>query len=255
MKKLIVALAASAALSLPTVSSAQATYVSSQWGNAGVAILGPTMNVLSTFGTPGNPNGVAANGSTIFVGFFTTQSVIGYDHSGTQQFQWFNGALNGLQGLALVGTNLAVAANGNTMFFDAYTGAYQYQFANSGGTVEGLTYDGSLIWELGDDIIGRDAVTGSVVRSFANAAGGCSYGGTGIASAGAGALMLGCAGGEWYKVSDTDGSVIASGNNGLDMFGLDNIAVANSTVPEPSTYALMAAGLAGIFAARRRRKA
>ncbi len=41
-------------------------------------------------------------------------------------------------------------------------------------------------------------------------------------------LTLSCADGSWFRVAPADGSVIYSGNNGLDMYGI-------KIAPEPRT--------------------
>jgi hypothetical protein len=55
---------------------------------------------------------------------------------------------------------------------------------------------------------------------LANVASTCSFGGTGITDSGANKLTLACDDGRWFTVSKADGSVVTSGSNGLDMFGL-----------------------------------
>jgi hypothetical protein len=49
------------------------------------------------------------------------------------------------------------------------------------------------------------------------------------------------------------GASLTNVTGGNDTFSLQRVNSTTSVVPEPSTYALMAAGLAGIFVARRRR--
>ncbi len=225
-------------------------YVASTWSDQKVYLLAANMAPTSSFSVAtAMPNGVAASASRVFAGFFTTQSIVSYDFTGVQQFSFTDSRLGSLQGLAYGAGSVIAASGSNTYFFDAMTGAYQREFANSGSTVEGLTYDGKLLWEIGNTLVARDFGTGAQVRSISNAASGCNFGGTGIASAGAGALMLACTDGSWFKVDDMTGGVISSGNNGLNMFGLDSITAA---VPEPQTYALMGLGLALVAAARRR---
>jgi hypothetical protein len=58
------------------------------------------------------------------------------------------------------------------------------------------------------------------MATIPNAAIGEDFGGTGITSAGAGQLVLAGPSGNWWLVSSADGSVIDSGSNGLNMFGL-----------------------------------
>ena len=247
---------AAAALLICQAASASASpsFVAVTWNDQAVHLLDSGMNDLSSFQVNNSlPNGVAASSSLIYAGNFTTQSISAYNFSGALQFSWSDSRLSNLQGLALVGNDLVVASNGNSYFFDAATGAYHRQFSNSGDTVEGLTYDGKYLWEIGDTLIARDVNTGAQVASISNAAIGCDFGGTGMAGAGSGALMLACTSGQWYKVSSADGSVLSSGNNGLNMYGLDSIAA----VPEPESYAMLLAGvgLIGCLARRRRHAA
>jgi hypothetical protein len=252
-KFLKTAFAAAVLLACQAASASVApSYVASTWNDQSVHLLDANMNNLYSFSLASSlPNGVAASSTLIFAGHFTTQSIAAYDYSGALQFTWSDSRLANLQGLALVGNDLVVASNNTSYFFNAMTGAYQRQFGNSGISVEGLTYDGQYLWEVGDTLIARDVVTGAAVRNIANAAGGCGFGGTGIAGAGAGALMLACTGGEWYKVDNMTGAVIDSGNNHLNMYGLDSV----SAVPEPESYAMMLAGIALMGVVARRRNA
>jgi hypothetical protein len=247
------ALAAAALLACQAASAAAPAYVASTWNDQSVHLLDASMNDLYSFSVASDlPNGIAVSSSLIFAGHFTDSSIAAYDYSGALQFTWSDYRLGGLQGLALVGNDLVVAADGTSYFFNATTGAYQHEFSNSGNIVEGLTYDGQYLWELGNgSLVARDAATGEVVRNLDNVAESCSSGGAGLAGAGTGALMLACASGDWYKVDSMTGEILDAGNNQLDMYGLDSV----SAVPEPESYAMMLAGIALMGVVARRRKA
>lgn len=242
---LLAVLASSAAIAAPT-------YVTGLWSDETIHILDENFNSLSSFAAGASlPNGVGASAGLIFSGHFVTQEVIAYDFSGTQQYSFSSGSFSGLQGLTVTGTEIAVATNGMTEFY-TLGGTFVRSFANSGVTVEGLGFDGTLIWEIGNTLIGRDPLTGAVVRDIPNAALACDFGGTGIADGGANALALACTDGSWFLVSDTTGAVLLGGNNGLNMYGLDNVLFA--AVPEPGTLGLLSLGLFGAGALLRRRR-
>jgi hypothetical protein len=134
----------------------------------------------------------------------------------------------------LVGGELAVFSNGNIDFYNPATGALNRSFPAAGGSVEGVAYDGTLLWLLDDSILGVNPADGSLVSTIPNAASGCSFGGSGLTAAGPGELALGCTDGSWFLVSSADGSVISSGNNGLDMYGLKAVAPALAGVAVPT---------------------
>ena len=122
---------------------------------------------------------------------------------------------------------------------------------NIQSTIEGIDFDGTSIWTISDaNLYAIDPLSGNTVATIANAAAGCSFSGTGIAALGGNRLALACTSGDWYVVSSLDGSVISSGNNNLQMYGLDNFG--RQVVPEPGSLALIGAALLGLAAARRR---
>lgn len=196
------------------------------------------------------PNAVTADRSLIYAGFFTSSSVVAYNHQGVEQFRWWQPELFRVQGIALIGSWLAAASDDMLYLYEAGSGQRLAQLVLE-ESVEGLAYDGQYLWSLGSTLQARDVNTGAVVKSVPNAVfSRCDYGGTGISAGPAGQLVLGCDSGLWLRVSSLDGSVLAEGHNGLDMFDL-----AMLPAPEPSTTALAAlGGLLLAFVARRRRR-
>ncbi len=235
-------------VALAAAGSAQAqgtvAYVAATWSDTAVHLLDSGLNDLGSFPAgASSPNGITTDGTYIYTGHFSSQEVIAYDFSGNEQFRW-SATLSGLQGMTMVGGELAVARSGNIDFFDPATGTYLRTIpAPESGTIEGLTYDGTSIWALGSSgVYAVDPADGTVLATLPNAAASCSYGGSGIANGGAGELILACTDGTWYRVSTADGSVIASGNNGLDMYGLE-AAVAGG--PQPRYHAIPVTGPLG----------
>jgi hypothetical protein len=222
----------------PLQAAAQPTYLATSFSGNSVYFLDEHMQPLWSFPVSDPlPNGVTATSSLIYAGYFADASVVAYGYDGQEHFRWSDPGLSRLSGIAAVGPYLAAASDTTVYLFQAKSGSYVAQLS-ADDSIEGLAYDGRYLWAIGSQLVARDFDTGFVVRSVPNAAVGCPFAGTGIANAGAGRLMLGCSDGRWFEVSSEDGSVLASGNNGLDMFDL-----AALPVPEPASMALMLAGL------------
>lgn len=229
-------------------SVALADYVAGTWSDNSVHILDDNLNNLSSF-TVGSsfPNGIATDGNLIWVGFFTTQEVIAYNYSGVEQFRW-SAPVPALQGMELVRGELAVQNGSLIEFYNPFTGAFIRNIPSQGFTIEGLAFDGTYLWQLDDSVIyATDPANGNVITTIPNAAQFNSFSGTGLTASGLNELTIGTVEGDWYKVSSLDGSVLASGNNGLDMFAL-------KYVPEPASVALTGLGLLVGLASLRRRK-
>lgn len=244
-------------------------FAAGTWNDNAVHLLDANLADISSFPAGAAlPNGVAFDGTLLYTGHFLSQEVIAYDLAGVEQFRWSDGGLAGLQGLTIVGSELAVMDAGSSLirFYDPVAGNEIRSFSSGpdGGGVEGLTYDGTYLWALGNNsIYGMDPVDGSIDQTIPNAALNCSYTGTGIAVAAPGELVLGCADGTWYRVSSADGSVLDSGNNGLDMYGLEAVVATapTSVLSIPTLGAWGAAALVALLAVfsvallRRRRAA
>ncbi len=209
-------------ISVPSAPAGTA-YIAATWGDDAVHFLDVNLQDLGGFSTGSNPNGIATDGTLIYVGSFTLPGVLVYDTNGVYQYQWTSSYCSSLQGMEYVSGALAVSSDPNVNFLAPATGALIRSIPSQGSTVEGLTFDGTALWQLADSIIATDPATGAVIRSIPNAALGCDYGGSGLAASGPNELTLGCASGQWYKVSSVDGTVIASGNNGLQMYGLKHV--------------------------------
>lgn len=236
-----------------STASAQVAFVAATWGDGGVHLLDAGLNDLSSFPAGGpTPNGIAVDGSLIYVGHFESREVIAFDFAGVEQFRWSTPLIQNLQGLTMVGNELAFAYDsinsGNVTFLDPSNGDFLRTIPGPGGNVEGLAYDGSLLWLLaGEQLLGVDPNDGAVVRTVPNAAASEQFGGTGLAIGGPNELVIGAPSGRWYRVSTADGSVISAGNNGLPMYGLGEVAI-----PEPSALVLLicAGGLTSLARTR-----
>ncbi len=215
-----------------TAELARGEYVAGTWSDTAVHFLDNNLADTGSFPAGStNPNGIATDGSLIYTGHFTTQEVIAYDFSGVEQFRW-SASLSGLQGMELVNGELAVANGGLIEFYTPATGVFNRSIPSAGGSVEGLAFDGIVLWQLDSGaIVGISPADGSVVSSLPNAASGCTFGGTGITASAPGELTLACTNGDWFQVSSADGSVLASGNNGLDMFALKFYSLAPPPAP------------------------
>jgi len=208
-----------------TSSDPNKQYIAATWGDDSVHFLDSDLNDTGSFAIGDSfPNGIATDGLTIYTGQFPSQSVRAFDYSGNFLFSWSDARLIALQGLELVDSELAVynADSNQVHFFVPTTGAYLRSIPGQGDTTEALAYDGVLLWMLVETIIGVNPADGTVVRSIPNAGLGCPYGGTGLTADGPNQLTIGCGNGSWYRVSSVDGSVLASGNNSLEMFGLSS---------------------------------
>ena len=208
-------------------------FVAATWDDTSVHLLADDLTSQRSFSAGASlPNGIATDGTLIYTGHFSTQEVIAYDFNGAEQFRW-SATLNGLQGMDLVGAELAVYQSNRIEYYNPADGTFLRSFdvGSLVGNVEGIAFDGSVLWLLSNSIVGVDPSDGALIRSIPNAASACSINGTGLAASAPGELIVGCSDGDWSRVSSADGSVLESGNNGLNMFGLRSTTAAAPPAP------------------------
>ncbi|MCU0488078.1 MAG: hypothetical protein MUE67_03895 [Anaerolineales bacterium] len=199
------------------------TYVAATWSDDRVHFLDHNLIDQASFPAGStNPNGIATDGALIYNGQYSPQEVVGHNFNGEEKLRW-TASLTGLQGMDLVGGNLAIYKSGSPAKIDFHnpsTGALVRSIPGPAST-EGLAFDGRVLWALDDpNLLGLDPANGNVLRQLPNPAASCSFGGTGLAYLKTGHLVIGCANGRWYKISMVNGAVVASGANGLDIYGL-----------------------------------
>ena len=202
-------------------------YVAATWSDDAVHLLDRNLHDVASFPAGAlDPNGITTDGSLIWSGHFSTQEVIAYDYHGVEQFRWSDPALDSLQGLELVNGELAVmsAVAGDPVirFYDPYTGAFLRSIPAQNSSIEGLAFDGTLLWQVDDQLYGVNPADGSLVSTIPNPASVCSYAGTGLTYSGPGRLTAACPDGRWFHVATADGSVLDHGNNDLDMYGIES---------------------------------
>ncbi len=204
----------------PAAPAVDTYYVAGTWNDDAVHLLDASLDDLGSFPAGATrPNGMATDGVTIWSGHYNPQVVVAYNFAGQELYRW-SANLSGLQGMELVNGELAIYRNMSIGFHNPQTGALIRTIPGHGG-IEGLAFDGKLLWELdGNYIYGIDLIDGSAAITITNAASGCMYEGTGLAAGAPGVLTLSCTDGKWFQVSSADGSVIVTGTNGLNMFGL-----------------------------------
>lgn len=201
-------------------------YLAATWTEDAVHFLDAEMNETGSFPSgASDPNGVAADGWTIYTMHHISQTVRIFDYEGNFLDSWSDSRLEAAQGLELVGSELAFYDNAaiQVHFFTPY-GAYLRSIPGH-YSAEGLAYDGTLLWQLADvTLYGANPADGTVIKTIPNPGSGCQYGATGLTANAPGELTVACTSGDWYRLSTADGSLLDSGNNGLDMYGLASSA-------------------------------
>lgn len=240
--------------------TASADYVTGLWNTNSVGFLDNNFVQYGGFSLVGqtNPNGIATDGTTIWVGSFPQATITRYDFAGNVLGSFSNPGFANLQGMELVGSELAVASvsgPGTLSFYDPITGAFIRTIGDPGvSNIEAIAFDGTNLFARGDPIAAVDPVTGLTNYTIPNPGAGLPFGGTGLAYIGGNQLAIGGSDGSWITFSSLNGSVINSGNNGLDMFAL-KFFEADAAVPEPSSLMLFSFGATGLIAFRLRRRA
>jgi hypothetical protein len=181
------------------------------------------------------PNGVATDGVLIFHANLPDLTVYVTDFTTGMIIRSFSIApVATIQGMDLVNGDLGVLTRnsipaGGSMdvsYYNPSTGALQRTVTcsqSSGDFTEAIAFDGTTLWLLNANIDGYDPNGGNRTRVLINpAAVSCPpAGGTGMGwEQATNSLIIGCIGGQWFRVSIHSGLVTATGNSGQSMFGL-----------------------------------
>ncbi|HWB81645.1 MAG TPA: hypothetical protein VG755_42075 [Nannocystaceae bacterium] len=220
-------LAPFAALFLTRIAHAEHVVADGYTGS--IHVLDDDMNQVSTFALSYPfPDGVASDGTMIYVGY-------NVDVDEIQLYDFAGGSLGSIDvgsglvgGLELVDDELFVARQTQMDVHDAVTGAFirTISFPPGAEFVEGLGFDGELLWVLGlGTMHGIDPEDGAVQVTL-ESEGLCPNSTGGVAASGPDELTIVCGTGEWWVISSIDGSVIDEGNSGIGMFGSAYVAFA-----------------------------
>jgi hypothetical protein len=215
-----------------------AAYIAGTWSDGSVHYLDSGLNDLASFSSGSTrPNGIATNGALIWTGHHTSSEVVAYDLQGNEQFRW-SASLAALSGMEYISTSELAIANTQSgqqvEFYDPFAGGL-LRAIPAQPSVEALAWDGRWLWQLDDsNICATDINTGNVSYKISNPALGEPNNGTGITASRAGQLTVAASSGNWWKIDSNTGAVLASGNNGLDMYAL-------KAVRKPETSGYMAA--------------
>jgi subtilisin-like proprotein convertase family protein len=201
-----------------------AAYIAGTWNDGSVHYLDNDLNDLARFSTgSARPNGIATSGAMIWTGHHTNSEVIAYDVQGNEQFRW-SASLAALSGMEYISTSELAIANTQSgqlvEFYDPLAGSL-LRTVPAQSSVEALAWDGRWLWQLTDsNICATDINNGDVSYAISNPALGEPNNGTGITASRAGQLTVAAGSGKWWKIDSNTGAVLASGNNGLDMYAL-----------------------------------
>jgi hypothetical protein len=223
--------------------SSSAGFVSVTWGDDSVHLLdGNMVNIHSFPVDVGLPSGVATDGSMIWVGSFSQREVVAYSFAGIEQFRWTMPVPLSIQGFDYLPGGILMAVDADTSSitrFDAFTGAVLGTVPAVSSSAEAIAIDGANVWQLVDSSIYLTRLSdGSVVMTIPNAAASEAFEGTGMASIGDDLMLVGESG-NWYRVSKLDGSLLASGNNGLEMYDLQEVPAQDVPDSLPSATVLI----------------
>lgn len=214
-------------------------FAAGNWDGDTIEVLDGDMNPFDSFPTGGtSPNGIAYGNGLIFSGHFSDDTVYAYDLDGDIQFSWSRSELTNLQALTFFNGTLAFGpVSGEIFLVDPSDGSDidNIDFPSECSGLEGMVAVDNNFWLLcNEGLILMDGDDGSLIESQSSPTSDCSFSGTAIASIDSETLMLGCSGGDWFSYDVSSESVIDSGNNGVDMYGLAFLGDMDEPAPPPA---------------------